>query len=122
MLGEEQRAWLFQQFRASKTAWRLLGNPSVMATTWRADLAEDVKVALLKTKLIAADGLGPDYDQWDGYPAERAQVFRMFREHELGNTIVLSGDIHTGMAIELAENPFEPDSRPVAVVEAFSVL
>ena len=114
-LGAEQRAWLFEAFERSTTAWRLLGNPSVMATTWREGLPEDAKLALRKTKLMAADSQGPDYDQWDGYPAERAQVFRLFREHKLGNVVVLSGDIHTGMAIELAENPFDQNARAVAV-------
>ena len=114
-LGLDQRAWLFDEFDKSQTAWRVLGNPSVMATTWRESIAEDVKLALLKTKLIAADGLGPDHDQWDGYPAERARIFRMFRDCRLGNIVLLSGDIHTCMVIEIAENPFEPDPQPVAV-------
>ncbi len=69
---------------------------------------------MLKTKLIAADGKGPDYDQWDGYPAERKLLFDLFRKHR-GSTVVLSGDIHVGMVFELEENPFDEKQDVVAV-------
>jgi alkaline phosphatase D len=113
-LGQEQKAWLFTELKNSNARWRVLGNPSVMSTTWRADVSEEVKLALLKTKLIAADGLGPDYDQWDGYPAERKQVFDLFRKLK-GNIVVLSGDIHVSMAIEMHEHPFDRAEEPVSV-------
>jgi alkaline phosphatase D len=114
-LGLAQREWLFGEFERSTATWRLLGNPSVLATTWRADIPEQIKLALLKTKLIAPDGLGPDHDQWDGYPAERSLIFQMFRDHKLGNIVVLSGDIHACMVIDLQENPFDAVDDRVAV-------
>jgi alkaline phosphatase D len=113
-LGLEQRAWLFHEFESSKARWRILGNPSVLATTWSKNISEDIKLVLLKTKLIAADGKSPDYDQWDGYPAERSMLFDLFRRNR-GNIIVLSGDIHVGMAIELQEDPFDKKKDVVAV-------
>lgn len=113
-LGTVQREWLFHEFESSTSTWRVLGNPSVLSTTWRKDVTDEVKLALLKTKLIAADGLGPDYDQWDGYPAERSMVFDLFRKLR-GNIAVLSGDIHVSMAIELHEHPFDNKEEPVAV-------
>ncbi len=113
-LGRAQREWLFREFEDSNATWRVLGNPSVLSTTWKKDVTEEVKLALLKTKLIAADGLGPDYDQWDGYPAERSLLFELFRKLR-GNIAVLSGDIHVSMAIELHEHPFDTNEQPVAV-------
>ena len=113
-LGAAQREWLFGEFEKSKSRWRILGNPSVLSTTWRENISEDLKLALLKTKLIAADGNGPDYDQWDGYPAERRLVLNLFRKH-LGSNVVLSGDIHVGMVCELEENPFDGKKDVVAV-------
>ncbi len=114
-LGKEQREWLFQEFEESKTTWRVLGNPSVLATTWKENYPEDVKLPLLKTKLIAADGKSADYDQWDGYPAERRKLFDLFRKHR-GNIVVLSGDIHVCFVIELKENPFD-EMEEVSAVE-----
>ena len=113
-LGLAQRSWLFRELESSTAIWRVLGNPSVLATTWRRDVTDEVKLALLKTKLIAADGLGPDFDQWDGYPAERSLLFDLFRKLR-GNVAVLSGDIHVSMAIELHERPLETGAEPVAV-------
>ncbi len=114
-LGLAQREWLFDELDSCKARWRILGNPSVLGTTWKKDLPDSVKPALLKTKLINADGNGPDYDQWDGYPAERDMLFRHLRDHHERNVVVLSGDIHVCMALELRVDPFNLDEEPVAV-------
>ncbi len=114
-LGLPQRKWLFDEFDSSTAAWRILGNPSVLGTTWKRYLPDSIKLPLLKTKLIAADGLGPDYDQWDGYPAERFLLMKHIRDHKLGNFVVLSGDIHICLAQELKMDPFDPSQPPVAV-------
>ena len=74
-LGPEQREWLLEALDASTRGWRLLANPSVMGQTWNPALPDDVRDALRKVKLLADDMLGPDFDQWDGYPAEREALF-----------------------------------------------
>ncbi len=112
-LGLAQREWLFHEFESSKSRWQILGNPSVLSTTWKENCSEDIKLALLKTKLIAADADGPDYDQWDGYPAERKLLFDVLRKHR-GSTIVLSGDIHVGMVCEVEEDPFDGKNEVIA--------
>jgi alkaline phosphatase D len=111
-LGPAQKEWLFAELDRSTATWRLLGNPSVMARTWKDELPEPVKAALLKVKLIDADGSGPDYDQWDGYPAERSEVVSRMGAIGPRNVVVLSGDVHVGMVNELAVHPGE---EPVAV-------
>lgn len=114
-LGLEQREWLLNAFKNSKAPWRILGNPSIMGTTWSPHLPLEVKAALVKVKLIEADGNGPDYDQWDGYPAERRMVIDFLREQKIKDVVVLSGDIHCGMALELKHDAFDRDEAPVAV-------
>jgi alkaline phosphatase D len=111
-LGADQKAWLLGALAASKARWRLLGNPSVMARTWNDALPEPARKALVKVKLIDTDGTGPDYDQWDGYPQERRELLRAIGELDPPNVVVLSGDVHVGLAAELAEDPHMP---PVAV-------
>ena len=111
-LGPEQKAWLFDELDRSSATWRIVGNPSVLARTWNDALPEPVKAALVKVKLIDSDGTGPDYDQWDGYPAERDEVLRHIRDSGPRNVVLLSGDVHVGMAIELAP---EGADDPVAV-------
>jgi alkaline phosphatase D len=111
-LGPEQRTWLYDALRASKARWRLIGNPSVMSRTWNDSLPKPVRDALVKVKLIDVDGTGPDYDQWDGYPHERRELLDVISKLPESNVVVLSGDVHVGLAAELAETPSEP---PVAV-------
>jgi alkaline phosphatase D len=113
-LGLPQRQWLFDALDLSQAQWQLIGNPSVMATTWKPGLPETVLTALIKTKLVNSRGDGPDYDQWDGYPAEREMIYDYFQNH-LGNFVVLSGDIHVSMALELRKDPFNLESEPIAV-------
>ncbi|MEO8273019.1 MAG: alkaline phosphatase D family protein [Chloroflexota bacterium] len=111
-LGPAQKAWLFEALEGSDARWRLVGNPSVMARTWNDALPDTVRTALLKLKLIDGDGTGPDYDQWDGYPEERREVLDRIEHLGVSNVVVLSGDVHVGLAAELAEEPGLP---PVAV-------
>ena len=111
-LGPEQKAWLQAAVAGSTARWRLVGNPSVMSRTWNDALPEVVRRALVKVKLIDLDGTGPDYDQWDGYPVERREILGWIGDLPVANTVILSGDVHVGMAAELAEDPGMP---PVAV-------
>ena len=108
MLGDEQREWLFSTLADSDAAWRLLATPSILNTTWVRDASERLQTALLKLKLMDEDGEGPDEDQWDGYPAERAKLLAELRR--LDDVVVLSGDIHVSAAAQLHD-----DEGPVAI-------
>ena len=102
-LGKEQREWLFDGLDASTATWRILSNGSILGRTWAPALSEVLRFALHKLKLISPDG-GPDPDQWDGYPAEREKLLARIDNR---NTIVLSGDVHVAMGIQL-----ERESNP----------
>jgi len=114
-LGPEQRDWLLGELDASSATWRLLANPSVMGQTWNPALPDDVRPGLTKVKLLADDMKGPDYDQWDGYPAERDALFAHIIERGIDNLVVLSGDVHVSLMIELHRDPFDSTDQPFAV-------
>ena len=107
-LGAEQRAWLLDALGGSTATWRLLGNSSVMAPIWAEGIPPDVEDALQTLKLVNAEATGPDPDQWDGYPFERAAILRALEGAPAG-AVVLSGDVHIGLASEL-----RVDDRTVA--------
>jgi alkaline phosphatase D len=113
-LGTEQREWLLGALDASTAHWRLLGNASVMGHTWSEQLSESVRPALNALRLLGDGGVGPDPDQWDGYPAERGTILRHLRDHGMRNVVVLSGDVHVAIALELHEDTTAGD-EPVAV-------
>lgn len=114
-LGIAQRKWLFSEFDESTATWRIVASSSILGTTWKQGLPELARLSLVKTKLIAPSGQGPNTDQWDGYPAERYLLMRKMRDHKLGNFVVLSGDIHFSLAQDLKMDPASPASKTVAV-------
>ncbi len=102
-LGSEQRDWLFNDLDGSQAAWRILANSSVLSHTWAVGINDELRPHLRSLKLISADG-GPDPDQWDGYPAERDALLGHLEDRDV---VVLSGDIHVAMALQL-ERPNRP--------------
>jgi alkaline phosphatase D len=112
-LGHEQREWLLDEIAGARTRWVLLGNGSMMSPLWRdGAFTPNVLPGLLSLKLIHKMGDGPDVDQWDGYPAERERIIEAIGERQ-GDVLVLSGDIHCGVAAELSRDPFD-EHAPVA--------
>jgi alkaline phosphatase D len=114
-LGTEQREWLLAELNRSRATWCLLGNGSVLSHIWSDRLPDSVKPAMLALKTTNPEFTGPDPDQWDGYPAERDLILRALEDRGRGDVVVLSGDVHIGMAGELIRDPFDPTQRPVAV-------
>ena len=109
-LGPEQRTWLLEGLASSTATWRVLGNSSVMGQIWDERLTSETIPALLRLKMIEPNGRGPDPDQWDGYPHERDAILHALKGRD---AVVLSGDVHIGLALELKLDPrFEEE--PVA--------
>jgi alkaline phosphatase D len=47
-----------------------------------------------------------DPDQWDGYPAERDAILAHVEAEQIEDLVVLSGDIHVGMALDVHRDSF----------------
>lgn len=93
LLGAEQERWLFERLRASKAdgvAWRVIGQQVMMA------------------QLRDPQGYIYNPDAWDGYPESRRRLFDELERQDIDDTIVLSGDVHSSWANELAPDPFSP--------------
>jgi alkaline phosphatase D len=110
-LGPDQRAWFLEQLAVSTAAWRLIGNSSVMGHVWDERLPAETIPGLMKLEMTNEEGTGPDPDQWDGYPAERDAILQAFGD--AGDVVVLSGDVHIGLALDLPRD--RHDERAVAV-------
>jgi alkaline phosphatase D len=112
MLGTEQRDWLRGELDASAAMWRIIASPSVFTRTWCEAPGESLQTALSKLKLIDEEGEGPDPDQWDGYPAERAWLTGHLRDQAIDDVVFLSADIHIGVAAEVTD---AATGKPVGV-------
>jgi alkaline phosphatase D len=103
LLGATQEAWLFDQLRASARSgarWRLLGQQVLFAP-------------------LTPAGPPLSLDMWDGYPAARARVTSFLASERIPDVAILTGDLHSSWAIEVASNPWAPAksdaARPLAV-------
>lgn len=93
--GAEQEAWLSESLQASTTTWNLLGNPVVLAGV---DVGTDEERLYL--------------DTWDGYPQARRRLIAELAE--VSNPVVLTGDYHAGMVLDVQAEPFDASSALVA--------
>jgi alkaline phosphatase D len=119
-LGAVQKAWFVDGFTKSEACWRLIGNPSPMARTWRPGISETTHVPLRALKFMHASEDAVDEDQWDGYPAERDELLRTISSTGAGRTLILAGDLHTSMAVEHT-HPDLPDTPVVVEVVTPSI-
>jgi alkaline phosphatase D len=98
LLGAEQERWFFDELVASQergARWRLVG--------------QQVMMSQLRNP-AASEPCALNVDAWDGYVASRERVFDALTENEIDNVVVLTGDIHSSFACELARDPFDPES------------
>ncbi|WP_409494560.1 alkaline phosphatase D family protein [Amycolatopsis sp. cmx-11-12] len=108
ILGADQRQWFLDGLARGTASWNVVGN-SVMVTP--------IKVPALPTreKLALADLLDGqpttvNTDQWDGYTADRRRVLDTIAAQGRGNTVFLTGDVHSSWA-----NDVPRDGTSVAV-------
>jgi alkaline phosphatase D len=99
LLGDDQEAWLAGELEASSARWRIVGQQVMMGP---------LKISGAPNS--EGGGTTVNSDQWDGYLAARDRFFAAVRGSGKGNLVVLSGDIHTSWAIELSDNPNDPDA------------
>lgn len=87
MLGEDQEAWMNEQLLNSNAQWKFLGQQVMFG------------------QLILGSGdsaIVLNDDQWDGYQAARERVYDSIRNTPGGNVVILTGDIHTAFANDVA--------------------
>lgn len=84
MLGQEQKEWLTSSLATSDATWKIVGSSIMMVN--------------LPVNLLT------NFDAWDGYPAERRQIFDAVRAAGVENFGVLSGDFHMSFAHNLMDD------------------
>jgi alkaline phosphatase D len=92
ILGDAQWDWLEKTLTASKATWRVIGSQKIMGTV-RVDPAFRNGSEFFDTKT------------WDGFPADRKRVFGLLSALNTGNNVVVSGDSHISLALDLVDEP-----------------
>ncbi len=91
LLGFEQETWLEQQLLSAQQVgitWKLLGQ----------------QVMMMPMRLA---GSYLNKDTWDGYQAARLRLLDFIESQQINDVVVLTGDIHSSWAAELAKNPYD---------------
>ena len=92
LLGMEQEAWVMEQFASTEAQWVLVGQQVIMSEV-----------------LLGENPINPD--QWDGYRTARSRFYDLAQM--VPNLIVLTGDIHSSWAFDLAVDPhgdYDPET------------
>ena len=98
IMGDTQRAWLFDGLQRSSAAWNVLAQQVMVAPVDR----------------TPGPVVGLSMDKWAGYEFERRRLLRHLRDRRIANPVVLTGDVHHNWANELAADPDRPDAPSVA--------
>jgi alkaline phosphatase D len=106
MLGKEQEQWLAQGLSSSTARWNILAQQTLMAQNSQLPIKQE-------------DGGRFWTDGWDGYPMARQQLMDTLHTSRARNPLVLSGDVHSFFACELAHRPSRPRSpaNPILATE-----
>jgi alkaline phosphatase D len=92
LMGRAQEQWLFSELAASSRAnvtWQLLGQQVMFAAG----------------SLPGAEAVSTD--TWEGYRPARQRVIDAITELKLPNVVVLTGDVHSSWAYDIAPNPWD---------------
>jgi len=101
MLGKEQERWLLDGLAGSKARWNFLANQVVMGDNMLRRPDETVDTYPL--------------DTWNGYVAERQRILDFLGTRRASNPVVLTGDIHVSIAMDLRADWANRSAPSVAV-------
>jgi alkaline phosphatase D len=104
LLGSEQELWLAKRLlepASRKAKWQVLGQQVMMGQLTVANPALPPGVRL---------PINPD--QWDGYAGARERLLQFIAANGIKNVIVLTGDIHSSWANDIARNPYAAGYNP----------
>ena len=101
--GSAQLGWLKDSLSTSRSRWKLVGNPVLIAPLSLGGLPPEAAAALnrLLEGAVSADGVPLNTDAWDGYTHDRRELFDHIAAERIDDVVFLTGDIHTGLAAEL---------------------
>ncbi|KAI0533303.1 PhoD-like phosphatase [Xylaria digitata] len=100
LMGPRQEAWFYKTLQNSAkrgATWRIVGNQVVFSRI-NASISSGLETPF-------------NYDQWDGYQANRNRTFHTLYENKIGNNIFLAGDSHASWVSDLVwldEHPYNP--------------
>ena len=110
--GNKQMAWLKESLGRDAAQWKLVGNPVMISPVVFPPTVHELTGPINDvTGLLPEDGLPYNVDQWDGYTADRHELFSFLADNGITDTVFLTGDIHSGWACDL---PLDAGTYPAS--------
>ncbi len=108
--GKQQMDWLKESLSNNRVQWKVIGNPVMIAPVSFGAVPQQLLGPINDvTGLLPEDGFPYNVDQWDGYTADRREVYKHIRNHQVTDALFITGDIHSGWAAEL---PYDTSTYP----------
>lgn len=117
IMGSEQFSWLTSKLASSDARWNFIGNSVMVTPVLIPPLDPETTAAVTQLLGLPEQGMPYNFDQWDGYAAERRRVVKFLMENGIDNTVWLTGDIHSGWACDIPVEPGAYPQKGVAAVE-----
>lgn len=102
LMGFSQENWFYSELSKSSSrgaAWRVIGNQIIFSR--------------MNQSVFLGEKNPLDYDNWDGYQANRNRTFNHLYSNKINNTIFLAGDSHASWVSDLIwldEHPYDPST------------
>ncbi len=116
ILGVSQRDWLLDGLGVARddgVRWKLIGN-QVMISPIRALDLDEPAIRALVPDLPRHAGVYINFDDWDGYQAERDVLTSHLRDSAIDHVAFLTGDVHSFWQSDVLADYDEPGSPVVA--------
>ncbi|KAA8893189.1 PhoD-like phosphatase-domain-containing protein [Sphaerosporella brunnea] len=113
IMGARQEAWFYKQLISSQqrdARWRIIGNQIIFSR--------------MNESLATGASTPFNYDEWDGYVANRNRTLKTILENNITNTVFLAGDSHASWVSDLVwfdhGLPYDPATGAGAIGVEFA--
>jgi len=116
ILGPAQRDWLLDGLGAAQSdaiTWKVIANQVMISPIRPVDLDEPL-LRLADPDLPRNAGVYINFDDWDGYQADRNRLTEHLHTNRIDNVAVVTGDIHSFWQSPLLLDVDQPRSPAVA--------
>ncbi|WP_324197571.1 alkaline phosphatase D family protein [Nocardia abscessus] len=117
LTGKAQMEWLTAGLASAPVRWKLVGNSVMIAPLAFPPLEPATTAAITSTVGVPQAGPSLNGDQWDGYTADRARLFRTILDQQISDVLFLTGDIHSSWAADLPVDAAHYPGGPTAGAE-----
>ena len=108
MISPAQEAWLVDRLMNSEAHWKVVGN-QVLFTDYHVGFAAGFTDGIPDPTNLDSIRAAEDLfiDNWESYPTQRNALLDTFRNQQIDNVVIVTGDSHTSWAFDVTKRPVD---------------